>query len=315
MNSSGKVLTVFLVIIAILLISMTAVSLFFWQKEIEDRKNVEVSLDSTKDKVKNLVEEVQAVNKKNSILEEKNKEADERINNLLDELELQEGLRDEIKGESSKLKEELELVKKERDQLKKDQDTLSKSLNEKVSQLEKSIDEKAKKEQELENKNKELSAEIEKLTNSLNNSSSMLKDPLGTNNEKVIQSSAKTSEMTRTASKITDGSGTIKSMGVELDEIIVVPETEIADLEVLPDSTKKKDGRVLSVDKETEFLIINLGDKDGIAVGKIMSVYRGKEYLGDVRVTRVQPEMSAADLIPPFSVRLVRRNDQVVNKQ
>jgi hypothetical protein len=43
-----------------------------------------------------------------------------------------------------------------------------------------------------------------------------------------------------------------------------------------------------------------------------MSVYRGDEYLGDVRVSRVQEELSAADLIPPFSSRKVRKNDSVV---
>jgi len=75
------------------------------------------------------------------------------------------------------------------------------------------------------------------------------------------------------------------------------------------------DGRILSVDADTEFVIINLGEKDGITRSMVLSVYRGKEYLGDVKVTRVQPEMSAADFIPPFSSRLARKNDQVVAKK
>ena len=64
-----------------------------------------------------------------------------------------------------------------------------------------------------------------------------------------------------------------------------------------------------------EFIIFNLGDKDGVEIGQMMSVYRGKDYLGDVKVTRVQPEMAAADFIPPFSSRQVRRGDQVLQKQ
>lgn len=69
------------------------------------------------------------------------------------------------------------------------------------------------------------------------------------------------------------------------------------------------------MDLDTEFVIINLGEKDGVAISDMLSVYRGKDFLGDIKVTRVQPEMSAADLIPPFSSKKVRKNDQVVTKQ
>ena len=74
-------------------------------------------------------------------------------------------------------------------------------------------------------------------------------------------------------------------------------------------------GRVLSVDKENDFLIFNLGEKDGVKPGFLMSIYRGEDYLGDVKVSRVQSEMSAADFVPPFSSQKVRKNDQVVAKK
>ena len=84
-------------------------------------------------------------------------------------------------------------------------------------------------------------------------------------------------------------------------------------IEVVPGQVPE--GRILSVDADTEFVIVNLGDKDGIKAGFVMAVYRGKDYLGDVKITRVQPQMAAADFIPPFSSRQVRKNDQVVFKQ
>ena len=89
---------------------------------------------------------------------------------------------------------------------------------------------------------------------------------------------------------------------VELDKIVVNK----------ADSVK---GRVLSVDKETEFIIFDLGAKSGIKQGDVMSVLRGDDYLGDIKVSRVQDEMSAADLIPPFSSRMIRKNDTVVPKK
>jgi len=103
------------------------------------------------------------------------------------------------------------------------------------------------------------------------------------------------------------------------NEIIPVPGTTPEDkvnldrIVVTPDGAKE--GKVLNVDLDTEFLIFDLGSKSGIKPGDVMSVYRGKAYLGDIKVSRVQDEMAAADFIPPFSSRKVRKNDQVVSKR
>ena len=94
----------------------------------------------------------------------------------------------------------------------------------------------------------------------------------------------------------------IESKKVELDKIVVLP-------------NEVPEGRILSIDQDTDFVIINLGDKDGVKTGDVLSISRGQEYLGDVKVTRVQSEMSAADLIPPLSSKTLRKNDQVVLKK
>jgi hypothetical protein len=43
-------------------------------------------------------------------------------------------------------------------------------------------------------------------------------------------------------------------------------------------------------------------------------VFRGNEYLGDIKATRVQDEMSAADIVPPLSSKGISKNDTVVLK-
>ena len=48
MNKVGKVLTVFLVIFTVLLVSLTAISMFFFQKELERRKAAEELLEQIK---------------------------------------------------------------------------------------------------------------------------------------------------------------------------------------------------------------------------------------------------------------------------
>ena len=273
-NSSGKVLTVFLVIIAILLISLTAVSIFFFQKEIEKRKTIEVILERSKANEAKLDNELKVVKKENFLLQEKNKEADERINNLMDELDLQAGLREEIKRENADLKVQLMNEKKDHEALQKRVDDGS-LVQEKVGDLNAKLTQAINRGLELEQINQQLQEKVASLEQGLG---------------QTFNKEEPSAELKNAQAK------------VDLEKIVVVPQE-------IPE------GRILSVDTDTEFVIVNLGEKDGLNIGTMLSVYRGKDFLGDIRVTRVQPEMSAADLIPPFSSRLVRKNDQVVSKQ
>jgi hypothetical protein len=292
-SSSGKVITVFLIIIVILLVSLTALTFFFFQKEIERRKSAEQSLEVSNAKAAKFEEELKEIKKQNFLLDEKNKEADERINSLLDEVELQEGLREELKAEAASLKTQLEKASKEKEDIRAQVQEDLQNAQRNISELEIRLQEEAARYIDLEKLNKDLESkrtELEKKAGqsvpSMNNSSLMDSD---------------------------NSDGKALTMGIELDQIVVTPEVN-SGIPAMSSSENAAEGRVLSVDMETEFLITNLGDKDGVRVGTIMSVYRGNDYLGDVKVSRVQPEMSAADLIPPFSSRSVRKNDQVVVK-
>lgn len=279
-NSSGKVLTVFVIIILILSITLTALVLFLLQQESKNRRYVEEQLDEAVKNEKTVSSELKELKKQAFLLEEKNKEADERINSLLDELELEEGLKEEMKTETTSLKEQIATLKSK-----------NKGLEEQLSQVKDSSDkitsleEKLKKESE---RVKEYEAEIKRLTEQ----KGVLESQVGAAGSKNVSSA---------------------SDNVKLDPIVVSTDNDTG--ESIPPVATISGGRILSVDTDTDFVIINLGRKDGIVEGLMMSVYRGQEYLGDVTVTRVQPEMAAADFIPPFSSRTVRKNDQVVVKE
>lgn len=273
-NTAGKVLVIFLVIVAILLISLTAISMFFFQKEIEKRKIAESSLQDSIANGIRLDQELKEFKKKAFLLEEKNKEADERINGLLDELELEQGLREEMKLEVSSLNESLAKEKKAKEKLQAEIGQYQ-SSREKIQELESRVEAERRAKEQLETRNKELEAQLVSGVNVMDFAGDL---------EEI-----KPLEIVETKTE------------VKLDKIVVNP-------------TDIPAGRILSVDRDTEFVITNLGSKDGVAVGKILSVYRGNEFLGDIQITRVQPEMSAADLIPPFSSQRVRKNDQVVAK-
>lgn len=311
MNSSGKVLVIFLVITAILLISLTAMSLFFFQKETERRKLAEATLEEYRSEKETLEEGLNKIKKQNFLLQEKNKEADERVNDLSDELELEKGLREEMKLEMASFKEKMEETLKERDGFAeeiKTKEALQEESMENLSALERKI-------KDLE----------EQLTAAKKRS-----EKLGQLYEQQRQAQASLREEVQaqkeTASQKAAGEETPGNQGVDLEEIVVVSGdvklgkvmSAIAAGISLEDTVAILDtalnGRILSVDAETEFVIVSLGASDGLAVGNILSVYRDDNYMGDIKITRLQSEMAAADLILPFSISTIMKNDQVKAK-
>ncbi len=312
MNSSGKVLVIFLVITALLLISLTAISLFFFQKETERRKLAEVTLEEFQGEKTKVDEELKDLKKKNFLLQEKNKEAEARVNDLSDELELESGLREEAKLETVLLLEKLIEMEEQGEAAAREieeEEELHKKLTKDLASSQQKIKEleaRLKAEQERSQKLGQLykqkqqeeaakAAEIEK---------SKLEEVVKNNNSQEVLSE----------------SG--ESGGIELEEIVINPkrprmqETSLEPIveEAVSALETALNGRILSIDIETEFVIVSLGEKDGIVVGNVLSVYRNDNYVGDIKITRLQSEMSAADLVLPLSIGNIRKNDLVKTK-
>ena len=281
MNSSGKVMTIFIIIIAILLISLTAISLFFFKKESDRREQAEVKLEKSMSSEIELESEVENLTKQNFLLTEKNKEADDRINSLMDELELEAGLKEELKKETVSVREQFQIAQKEKESIQLKLDNLASESKHQSVGIEEELQNEISVRTEIEAKLDSAMKEQQRLQNMI----TQLRLGVDGGQEQV---------------DVFDQP--LFDRQVNLDKIVVIP-NEIPE------------GRILTVDEETEFVIVDIGKKDGVKEGKILSVYRGQDYLGDIRITRVQPEMSAADFIPPFSSKRARKNDQVITKQ
>jgi len=267
MNNLGKTLTIFLSVIVILLLSLTVITLFFFQKENTQRILAEHNLQMLKDKEIESKAELKEANKQKFLAEEKLKEADEQINSFLDDLELEKGLREELKDENQNLKEAL-----------------------------------ANESQAKESVRGEFEEEMEKLQAQIIILQELLKTEknLKTELEKKIQALQKSLEEASVPSIPSDSISSKEKIQLEKKFSI---------------TQNLSEGEVLSVDSSNEFLIINLGQNQGVIEGLIMSIYRMDAYLGDVRVSRVQEDMSAVDIIPPLSFRKIRKRDRVVIKQ
>jgi hypothetical protein len=60
---------------------------------------------------------------------------------------------------------------------------------------------------------------------------------------------------------------------------------------------KGTEGRVLAVNPAWNFVVLSLGDKQGISNNTELLVKRGTRFLGKVRITSVEPSTSIADIV------------------
>lgn len=127
--------------------------------------------------------------------------------------------------------------------------------------------------------------------------------------------------------------------GVELGKIVVSPEALQVQQKGKPAKEKKaaapketkviaqaKDskpvlaasqdqgGKVLVINKDYNFAVINLGSKDGVNIGDTFSIYHGNKYLGDVKVEKVHDSMAAAGFSSQEMKDKVSEGDKVVPK-
>ncbi len=57
-------------------------------------------------------------------------------------------------------------------------------------------------------------------------------------------------------------------------------------------------GKILAVNPGWNFVVLNVGDRQGAATGGAMIVTRGGEVIGRVRITSIEPSTSIADIVP-----------------
>lgn len=72
--------------------------------------------------------------------------------------------------------------------------------------------------------------------------------------------------------------------GVELKKIVVAPKKDLT-------------GKVLIVNREFHFVVIDLGREDGISVGDQFKIYQGSQEIGQVKIEKIYNAMSTAAIL------------------
>jgi len=90
-----------------------------------------------------------------------------------------------------------------------------------------------------------------------------------------------------------------KKESIELPPIVVRPKAENKIETATPEARKPNpsfSGKVLTLNKDNNFVIVDLGEAQDIRLGDIFQVYRGKEAIATIEVIQVRKEIAACDI-------------------
>ncbi len=184
----------------------------------------------------------------------------------------------------------------------------------------KSVEELTSKNQASESENAKLKAdlagkksELEKLFSSVSEKESeivQLKTEIETKTQEIatLQTSAAAPEEAQSndeQARIAE----LETLNTELNSRL---DSTRGELEVFKQKEKEKltrqalnslAGRILAVNQAWNFVVLNIGDRNGILSNTELIVKRGTARIGRVRITSVEPSTSIADIIPGSMVR------------
>lgn len=97
----------------------------------------------------------------------------------------------------------------------------------------------------------------------------------------------------------------LSTQAAEAERIVVKPPSAPAA------PSKPLQGQVLVVNREFNFVVVNLGSKDGLTTGTKMAVWRADKTIGSAQVERVYENMSAATVLDEEKKGQIKEGDLV----
>jgi len=263
-----------LFVLLILALLLSGGIFYFLQKERARSTELQAELDDIKTKQRITEKELTDSRSRISILEASLQQSDDKIKELDQSLEQEKGAKAEALTKIEELRADLDRQKGS-----------SVELEEKLVKAQKDMDKVKGQLREMEARRTELESKIQQLEANADSNNN-----------------------------------------VELGTIVVNPENSPnrTKPEPVPDTKNEKlavmaanvvlEGKVLVINKDYSFAVINLGSKDGVGLGDIFSVYHNNKYVGDIKVEKTHDSMSAAGFLSPDLKTKVNEGDKVVVK-
>ncbi|MCM8789675.1 MAG: hypothetical protein NC916_01450 [Candidatus Omnitrophica bacterium] len=284
MNKKGGVVLPFLIILLLVMLSLSGASIYLLQKERSEKMTLRAELDTTEVKYKKASLELDDAKKQIATLNNQLNDANKKIQFISQELEDEKLAREVAFSNIEQLKTELENEKELRvnleNKLKQSEEDAAK-INEQLNQLVAQKSQLEAKLKDLEAKNAQAQVELGKIV-------------VGQSLEPAVEAEVVEQQSPK-------------------QETPPKQETSAKQRKIKIKSNLKE-GKVLVVNRDYKFVVINLGSKDKVSIGDIYSIYHENNYLGDVKVEKVHESMAAAGFMSEDIVDKVSEEDKVVEK-
>jgi len=276
MNRKGAILK--FVLIGIIIISVIAIGgvTYLYQTEVAKNNKLLAQVDEITAREKVTEGKLEVSKKKVSELTLMLQEAKDRIATISDDLDKEKTARQDASKELEQIKADMEQQKSSRQDI---ENKLTQAQNEgrKLREQLKTI----------EQQRTDLIAKIRSLES---NAGGVELGKVVVNNETVDPS---------------------KGPAIAVEKNVNAPVSEPAKEDA--SQLKPLEGKVTVVNKEYNFAVINLGQKDGVNIGDQFSVYHEGKVVGDIKVEKIHESMSAAGFAAELK-DLIKENDSVVQK-
>ncbi len=310
--SAAVIILIFLIVISLALSGGLYV---FLQKEKVANIDLQKQLEDIKTQQSMTKKDLDEYKKKASGLELKLKDTQNQIEALTADLESQKTAKSDALAQVESVRSELALQKNARADLEK-------KFNQAQEDIKKSQEQIAV----METKKVELETKVKELESKSNDLEVKLKGiELGTivvpSQETAGAKSAKKTvkKTAKKAEKKAPVKDVKKEVKKEQPKKEVKKETKVEAVKavkapaVVP--VANLEGSVLVVNKEYNFAVINLGNKDKVKEGDIFSVYHQDKFIGDLKVEKVHDAMSAAGFLSEDIKDMIVEADKVVQKK
>lgn len=71
-------------------------------------------------------------------------------------------------------------------------------------------------------------------------------------------------------------------------------------------------GHVMAVNTEWNFVVLDVGENDGVVANKSMLIYREGQLVGRIKITSVEPSISIGDILPKWTNGDLREGDSAI---
>lgn len=283
MYRKGKIILPVLIVLIVISSAFAAVSFYLYQKEHAQNIQLQEQISELNNRQRITEDKLGDSKKLASELELKLQESGAKVDSLIKEMIRKKAELTETSNKLEQFKADLEQQKS----LRQDIESRLKTAQDEGRQIKEQIKIIQKQKSELEDKIKNMEG---------SSSGVELGKVVVTGEPVVIDNTAK---------------GKVKAVNEKINAAAL--KAEKTDKKTQAVSAGILEGKVMIVNKEFNFAVINLGSKDKVEVGQEFRVSRDGKYIGDLKVEKVHESMSAAGFSAELK-DLIKENDKITQK-